>query len=564
MRRATALLGVLVVVCVALLAVQAGDPVLWTAVNASATLSDEDLSIASKMSADKAESVLPLMQDLLSQSGTVVLSVKVKDWESAQRDLERYAEMTSSMNNLVVSLDLSETDIEDFRRNSEENVDALQTLVNGTQRFAEIQELRIEYRDSDDPSKLYSIIYEGEALKDELAQAYTSYAGREASMVAAGQKYEADTAEYEESVDGYEEIVEEIADLQEESSSGSAAPTLPPPGITIFISPDAGRFGDEIMIRGTLATHEGGAEVVAFIDSRRYANTTTTDDGRYTFTYRIGRVRAGTHLAYVQSGRSVSDLALFTVNTAPSEVTLRAVQNATAGTVECSGRLTALGQGVGGAEVALIADGALVGRVQTGADGRYQGDTVLEPGEHTLKAVFAAEGFPLEPCESEEVPFTIREPLFTLQTLLATAAAVSVGLLGGLAYLRWGRRRRRGSAQAAEEEEAPAPVVEAVAPEEEEAVLEVEPPEPEGPLTPLDEAAHLWERLALAAGRRYLIPNPRAKTPREIAATLRGTPVEEEARAFVRLYEGVRYAGIPCGEDEVGELRQLYEAVAGG
>ena len=83
------------------------------------------------MNADKAESVLPLMQDLLSQSGTIVLSVKVKDWESAQRDLERYAEMTQSMSNLVDSLDLSETDVQDFTIRSREHVEAPRNLVLG-------------------------------------------------------------------------------------------------------------------------------------------------------------------------------------------------------------------------------------------------------------------------------------------------------------------------------------------------------------------------------------------------------------------------------------------------
>jgi len=90
-----------------------------------------------------------------------------------------------------------------------------------------------------------------------------------------------------------------------------------------------------------------------------------------------------------------------------------------------------------------------------------------------------------------------------------------------------------------------------------------EPPEPAGPLSPIEEAALLWEQLALAAGRRYGLKNPRSKTPREIAAALAETPAGEAARAFVRLYERIRYAGTPCSDEEVGELRMFYEAVAG-
>jgi len=214
MRGAHLLLAGLAALCIVLLAAQAASPMLWTAADAASTVAERDLSVAAKMNADKADSVLPLMQDLLSQSGTIVLSVKVKDWESAQRDLERYAEMTQSMSNLVVSLDLSETDVQDFSSRSRENVEALRTLVNGTQRFEEIKELQIEYRNKDDPGKLYSIIYEGEALRDELSQAYTSYAGQKEQLTDIGRKYEADTTAYEESVDGYKEIVEEVAEVQ--------------------------------------------------------------------------------------------------------------------------------------------------------------------------------------------------------------------------------------------------------------------------------------------------------------------------------------------------------------
>lgn len=553
MRGAHLLLAGLAALCIVLLAAQAASPMLWTAADAAATVAERDLSVAAKMNADKAESVLPLMQDLLSQSGTVVLSVKVKDWESAQRDLERYAEMTRSMNNLVVSLDLSETDVQDFSSRSRENVEALRTLVNGTQRFEEIKELQIEYRNKDDPGKLYSIIYEGEALRDELSQAYTSYAGQKEQVTAIGRKYEADTTAYEESVDGYKEIVEEVAEVQVQEVSASA-PVLPPPAISIFLTPEEARYGEMVQVRGLLATGEAGAGVDLYVDSRLAANATTGGDGRYEFAYTVGRIRAGTHLVYVQSGRSVSDLVQFSALSSPSDLTLTARANATAGTALCTGTLKALGRGVAGAEVAVFADGNATAWARTASNGAYEIEVPLEEGRHTVKAVFAAEGFPLEPAESEEVEVAIVDPLGLVKTALTALAAASFGLIAGFAYLRRSRR--------------PAPPEPAVQPpaavEEEEEEEIPEPPEPTGPLSPLEEAALLWERFAVAAGRRFGIKNPRSKTPREVAAALAETPAAEAAGAFARLYERVRYAGTPCGEDEVGELRVLYQAVAGG
>jgi hypothetical protein len=554
MRGAHLLLAGLAALCIVLLAAQAASPMLWTAADAAATVAERDLSVAAKMNADKAESVLPLMQDLLSQSGTIVLSVKVKDWESAQRDLERYAEMTQSMSNLVVSLDLSETDVQDFSSRSRENVEALRTLVNGTQRFEEIKELQIEYRNKDDPGKLYSIIYEGEALRDELSQAYTSYAGQKEQLTDIGRKYEADTTAYEESVDGYREIVEEVAEVQVQEVSASA-PVLPPPAISIFLTPEEARYGEGVQVRGLLATGEDGAGVDLYIDSRLAASAATAESGRYEFVYTVGRNRAGTHLAYVQSGRSVSDLAQFSVLSSPSDLTLTAKANASAGLAACTGRLTALGRGVPGAEVAVFVDGNATAWGKTAENGAYQIEVPLEPGHYAIKAVFAGEGFPLEPAESQEVEVAIVDPFGLIKTVLTALAAVSFGLIAGLAYLRRSRR--------------PAPPEPAVQPpavvEEEQEEEEIpEPPEPTGPLSPLDEAALLWERFAVAAGRRFGIKNPRAKTPREVAAALAETPAADAAGAFARLYERVRYAGTPCGEDEVGELRTFYEAVAGG
>jgi len=553
MKGAHLLLAGLAALCILLLAAQAAQPLLWTAADAASTVAEDDLSVAAKMNADKAESMLPLMQDLLSQSGTIVLSVKVKDWESAQRDLERYAEMTQSMNNLVISLDLSETDMEDFSSRSRENVEALRTLVNGTQRFEEIKELQIEYRNKDDPGKLYSIIYEGEALRDELAQAYTSYAGQKEQIADVGRKYERDTTTYEESVDDYKEIVEEVTEVQLQEVSASA-PVLPPPAISIFLTPAEARYGEEIQVRGLLGTGEDGTEVELYIDSRLSATAATADGGRYTFTYTVGKSRAGTHLAYVQSGRSVSDLAQFSVLSSPSEVTLAAKANASAQTAVCTGALKALGHGVAGAEVAVFVDGNATAWAKTSESGAYNTEIALEPGRHTLKAVFAGEGFPLEPSESDEVEVAIVDPFGLIKTALTGLAAVSVGLIAGFAYLRRSRRP-----PAPEKEAEPVEVA-----EEEEAAEEIlEPPEPTGPLSPIEEAALLWERLAVAAGRRFEIKNPRSKTPREVATALADTPAGEAARAFVRLYERIRYAGSPCSDEEVGELRMFYEAVAG-
>lgn len=522
MKAPSILAALLVLLCVGLLAVQAQDPLLWTAENTE-NPAEADLSAAEKIDAKSAESLLPLMEEILGQGSTVVLSVQVKDWESAQKDLKEYSEMTRSMDSLVVKLDLTGTDIDEFRKKSRENLQSLTTLVNGT---ARLEEIRVEYRDEKDPGKLYSLVYEGEALKKELQGAASTYERAAAKTVAIGKKYEAETAAHTESVRDFRAIV------GEETKGGGIA--LPPPALSLAIEPTEAKFGDLITLKGAAPA---GKTVEAFVDSRPAGRAQST--GAYTIEHRIERGRAGPHLAYVQAGDAVSGLVEFTVLTSPAELTLAANES------RVWGALTANGRGVAGAKIALLVDGAEATRLTTGEGGRYEENISLADGRHTLQALFSGEGFPLDAAESPEV-------VVEKGGLPTTAVALLLILLMGGVILY--RRRQRG-------DEAPPTLAERL----------VTPPPPneeeeEVPVTianlTLEEAAvALWQGLADAAERQYGVKNARSRTPREIAAALAETPAHDPAEAFAMLYEAIRYAGLPCGENEVAHLEALYHAV---
>ncbi|WP_067052377.1 DUF4129 domain-containing protein [Methanofollis ethanolicus] len=519
MKGAQVLAALLVLACIGLLALQAGEPLLWTAKDTE-NPAEADLSAAEKINAKGAASLVPLMQDILGQGSTVVLSVQVKDFESAEKDLKEYAEMTHSVDNLVVNLDLTGTDIDEFRQKSRENLESLTTLVNGTER---LEEIRVEYRDEKDPGKVYSLVYEGEALKKELQGAATTYERAAAKTVAIGEKYEADTAAHEESVKTFRGIV------GEETKGGIA---LPPPALGLAIEPGEARFGDLITLRGTAPA---GKTVEAFVDSRQAGSAHST--GVYAIEHRIERGRAGPHLAYVQSGDAVSGLVEFTVLASPADLTLAANESMVSGT------LTAQGRGVAGARIALLIDGTEATRLTTGEGGRYEDTINLAAGRHTLQAVFSGEGFPLDPAESPEVVVE--------RGGLPVAAAAFLILLGGIGVVLYRRRRK-------EEDVTPVLAERLVPPPPEE---EEDVPVTVAGLPPEEAAVALWQGLADAAERQYGVKNARSLTPREIAAALTETPAQEAAAAFAMLYEAIRYAGLPCGENEVAHLEALYHAV---
>ncbi|MBP2144553.1 hypothetical protein J2129_000007 [Methanofollis sp. W23] len=533
------LLGVLAVVCLALVLFHAQQPLLYAAENISSE-GEVDLSVAEPMDPKKGEAVLPLLQDLLGQGEHVVLSVKVKDWESAQRELDEYAEMTRSMDNLVVSLDLSETDLDEFRQKSRENQGALETLVNGTERLDHLKELEITYRDSDDPSRYYSVVYEGETLKKHLDESYTTYASGSRGLAEIGERYEAETEGTKRSVETFREVVEETTGFEQ-------GPGEPGSQISIALDPAEAAYGEVVRWHGTLTSQEAGAALKTYLDSSLYASGTTGEGGDYGFSYEVGKIRAGTHLVYVSSGRLVSDLVSFTVGPSPSRLSLQATVEGERGV--CQGRLTCGDLGVAGAGVHLIADGEVVATGVTGDEGEYEIETVLAPGEHLLQAEFTGEGFPLEHSASEKVTLRVSPSLLSSQTLLTAGGALAVGVLAGAVFLRWSRRGRR---QDEEEREIILPVETVVGDDEEEEEEEI--PEAPAPATPEEAAGRLWGDLARSAGTK-------AQTPRELAEALKESPAAESVRAFVRLYERVRYAGDRCTWDEVRTLEGLLKEI---
>ena len=123
-RASQIVLATAIIAALALLAGEATTPLLYTAANTS-TAAHVDPATVPKQTGRDADALIPLMGDLLSQTGTLTLNIKLKDYESAERDLARYAELSGRFDRLVINLDVSGTDIGEFQRNNRENLAAL-------------------------------------------------------------------------------------------------------------------------------------------------------------------------------------------------------------------------------------------------------------------------------------------------------------------------------------------------------------------------------------------------------------------------------------------------------
>lgn len=517
-RRASyVILAATTVLVIALLAAEAADPVLYTAENITTGAHADPKTIDGQK--NNAAAVVPLMDELLDQTGTLTLTIKLRDYESAERDLARYSELTSRFDRLVITLDASETELGEFQRNNRKNLEALDSLLNDTRRFDHLQRLEIQVQDGD---QRRAIAYEGEALRQKMQKTYSAYASRESVMTGIGERYSLNTTPYRESVGHFSEIVDAADDWHR-----ATAPQQSPLGITV--TPAEGRYGETIRIAGRYAGGTPGTPVEIYIDSRAAGTATLNADGTYAWPYRIDRVAAGPHLVYAAADAVYSGVESFQALPDETAISL-AVAGASGTTVTCTGNLTTIeGLPVAGAPVSIRVDGETLVDTETGEDGTYEQVIALPAGEHTLRAEFHGGGFPLNASESETATIVVRgegPPLIPFVAALAAAA-------GTAWYLR-----RRETPEAA-------PI-----PQPSQAIVHQPPPKVEiADLAPREAATVLFGALRDRLGIK------KTKTPRDCAR------IAPDYAWFFERYEQIRYGG---EEPTKEEIRRMKDVILGG
>ena len=516
-RASQIVLATAIIAALALLAGEATTPLLYTAANTS-TAAHVDPATVPKQTGRDADALIPLMGDLLSQTGTLTLNIKLKDYESAERDLARYAELSGRFDRLVINLDVSGTDIGEFQRNNRENLAALAALLNDTRRLEDLQRIEIDIQD--DEGQRTTVIYEGETLQQKLQGGVTTYAGRENATIQIADRYGVNTTPYRESVRNYVEITGAVEAGGEKS---------PPSPLGIAVAPDTGRYGDTFSIAGTYAGGSPGTPIEIYVDSRIAGNATLDENGAYTSIYRIDRIPAGLHLAYAVAGAIYSGITPFSVRQDDTAITL------TLGEGEvCTGSLMTAGRRpVTLAPVLLRVDGSTPIETRTDENGTYRASLALPAGEHAIRAEFNAAGYPLNASESPTETIVVRnEGLSPLPFIAAIAAALGSG---------WYLRRRNRP-----EEKAPAAEPE----ENRETEATITPPQADiAGLSPREAATVLFWALRSRLGL------PDTNTPRDCARLI---PAHA---GFFERYEQIRYAGETPSEEE---LRAMKEEALGG
>lgn len=530
--------GLLCVVFLFLLGPFILHPTLYTIENDSFTPTQANPAALEQLSQEKSGELYGQMQDLLDAPRGIVLNIRIRDFEEAERAFEEYREQSRSFDNLVVSLELDESAVEDFRKENRKNMAALEQMINESARFEEVNRLEVRYRSEENPSLIYTVIYEGEEVHRALERTSGEFRNRTPDMLDVSRDLGLNTTRYEEAVEELRELVEANRARQEQRAADQ--PALSPARITLSVVPAAGRYGDVLQVRGT-HTFMRLPEVVLFLDSREWQTVSPDEHGIFGTTLAIGRIRSGTHLLFARSGSLNSNIVSFSVEPVATTLTLDADPGSRWDELLCRGTLAAGDVPVSGAPVVVRSDGIDVLQLVTEPNGTYEASLTLPEGEHVLQTVFEAGGYPLLPSESGAITVTVSpEPGLPL-TLLAVIGSACLAALGAVWYIR-----RRGAVPEAAVAETPGEVI---------LSRPGQPPPLPGPVDVLISYQELFAAgdyggavLCLyrsLTGRLFPGAGLRAKTPRELLADLAGSPVSGLFSSFVGRYEEVRYGGLP-------------------
>ena len=71
-----------------------------------------------QISREESANAFGMMQDFIDLSDSIVINLKIKNLDDAKEDLEEYARLASRYDNLIINLDMDDSEIEEFRRNN--------------------------------------------------------------------------------------------------------------------------------------------------------------------------------------------------------------------------------------------------------------------------------------------------------------------------------------------------------------------------------------------------------------------------------------------------------------
>ena len=249
------------------------DPVLFSPKQVPGTEQNLNPDSLEKVSSEYSDTTLSMMQDFLDMSGNIIVNIRYKDIDEAKEDIDEYRRLLQQYKHLVIHLDMTESEIDEFRKNSGDEVEILEKLAEDVENLGEMKKLQIQYQDSDDPDKYYSITYDLGELKKEIDVKKKELAEVINKKVEFGEKFELNTENQKKSTEEIECIGDENS-FSEDTTLVSPTPTIqttftptPTPTPTpVLISPTA---ASEIAITPSTAGNTESTTPISTADRKK-------------------------------------------------------------------------------------------------------------------------------------------------------------------------------------------------------------------------------------------------------------------------------------------------------
>lgn len=541
-----AVLAGLGLVLFAVVLVLGGGTVLYEAADDAYSDSHKDVNAVSVMTTQEADTILPLMAEIMLQSSKIALEIDSKDFEYSERELQEYANLLNRLKTNNAKIKLGNTEINDFRLSSKELKIALEVLNSDV---ARVEELKQQIRENPgDASSLAAMYAEIQVLSKEISLTAETYTATADSMITAAQSQNLDTVHLEQATANVNKIAADAL---------SGVNTLRPGSdlqILFTLSEDTFVYGDTLKIDGS-SRISGLHEI--YLDSRVLGTVNLTTTDTFTKSFRITNVSAGKHTVSIRCQDAVSKQAEISVLSTNSTVFISSA-DVSGNTVTITGALkTADDVFVSGAKVDVYADGiGLLGTNTTNKNGVFSVQTELTDGEYLVYAEFADFSFPLEESVSEPVEVSV-SPSFLIPIL--AAAVLGIAAFIGVRIFR--KRKLSGKS-----------LVDA----EDSAVLKTAKPSPVKKVMKTirriinssenaadsDKLRILYRETVSVISSYEGIKNTAVKTPREILQEIKQKSYDIEA--FMAEYEYLHYADIVVSDADLEKMKGIAAKILEG
>jgi hypothetical protein len=553
----------------------ARSPVLYSPENASAdTKYHVNTEPLMSQPVNSTTDIYPLMQDLLNRPGSITLDIRLRDPDSTLADLAAYEKTFGRLDNLVINLDMNESEIENFTTSSQAQDGIFRQLANDTATLDALKDLQIRYRSSQDPEMMVAVNYQGAALKKRLDELYGMYVNEHQKVLPVSAKLGLDITQYNQSTVEFQRIVHE-------TDAFVTAPARPVnltggPYLSLGIEPDHADYRDTVSVLGQLASPENADSVAISMDGNPVNNFTPDQNGEYTGSFTVERIAAGNHTLVAEAANITSSPAVLTVNSVNSKTTLKARPDPKNPAAICNGTVLA-NRPVRFAPFTIRENNQTLFSGTTDDSGKFNVSVPLFPGTHVLVARFDAPDYPVNASESGpgrvNIPVTVPTPKTRNPLILMAAVAVvlAVSLGGSYTYLR---RKNVFGPVVAEPAGAPAAGSDLAAPQgpgrRPETTAPATIPAGETVLScyeqareaqGISDAAYLAYRLLSGriAGLRHIVRHL-THTPREIAHACRDAAYGTAFTRFVSAYEQIRYGGGRSAGEQAEFTESLVQA----